>query len=269
LNGKLAFGMALLVVITILIVPPRIEWINASGTVYIRADGSIHPTEAPISTTDNISYFFTADIHDSVTIDRDNIVVDAGGHAINGTGGIFTYGIDMSGRDNVTVKNVEITGFTSSINFETARHCTIIGSNLSDDNGISLRYGHYNNIIGNNIECQYVIISLRDSNNNNVSMNRMIGTENSTGISLSNSDGNRLHKNKIDNCGFESIKIYLSTDNVISENVINDSMSLGVDLESSSYSLVIGNTIMNSGYTGILIDYGQHNSIISNNITEN
>jgi len=97
----------------------------------------------------------------------------------------------------------------------------------------------------------------------------MIGTENSTGISLSNSDGNRLHKNKIDNCGFESIKIYLSTDNVISENVINDSMSLGVDLESSSYSLVIGNTIMNSGYTGILIDYGQHNSIISNNITEN
>ena len=269
LNRKLVFCMILLFVISVFIVPLRIEWINASGTVYIRADGSIDPTTAPISTTDNISYFFTADIYDSVIVNRDNIVVDGGGYTVNGTGRIFAYGIDMSGRENVTLKNVGITGFTSSINLETARHCTVTGSNLTDDNGISMRYGFNNNVIGNHIECQYVIVSLRDSNHNNISMNRMIGTESSTGISLSSSDGNLLDKNEIFNCGFEGVKVYLSTNNVISENLIDDSTSLGVELESSSYNLITGNTIMNSGYAGILVDHGQHNSIISNNITEN
>ncbi len=261
--------MILSVVISVLIVPLKIERINASGTVYIRADGSVQPATAPISTTDNASYFFTADIHDSVIVERDNIIIDGGGYMVNGTSGIFDYGIDMSGRNNITLRNVGITDFTTSINLESAYHCTITDSNLTDDNGVIMRYSYYNNIIGNNIECQYVIVSLRDSNYNNVSMNRMIGTENSTGISLSNSDGNLLHENEIVNCGFESVKVYLSSDNVISNNVISNSMSIGVDLESSSHILIIENTIMNSGYAGILIDYGQYNSIISNNITEN
>jgi hypothetical protein len=49
-----------------------------SGTIYIRADGSIDPPTAPISTVDNITYTPTDNIiNESITIQRDNILVDA------------------------------------------------------------------------------------------------------------------------------------------------------------------------------------------------
>ncbi len=50
------------------------------GFIYIRADGSIDPPTAPISTVDNITYTFTGDMFsDSIVIERDNIIVE--GHS--------------------------------------------------------------------------------------------------------------------------------------------------------------------------------------------
>jgi len=56
----------------------------ASGTVYIRADGSIDPPTAPISSMDNVTYTFTDDIEDSIVVERSNIVIDGAGHALQG-----------------------------------------------------------------------------------------------------------------------------------------------------------------------------------------
>ena len=36
-----------------------IQTVRASGTIYIRADGSIEPSTANITSADNITYYFT------------------------------------------------------------------------------------------------------------------------------------------------------------------------------------------------------------------
>ena len=53
----------------------NIQPVKASGTIYVRADGSIDPPDAPILTVDNITYTFAGNINDSIVVERDNIVL--------------------------------------------------------------------------------------------------------------------------------------------------------------------------------------------------
>ncbi len=44
--------------------------VEASGTIYIRPDGSIDPLTAPISTLDKVTYTFTSNvINDSIVVE--------------------------------------------------------------------------------------------------------------------------------------------------------------------------------------------------------
>jgi len=95
-----AFLMALILVGT-LIMTFDIGPVEASGTIYIRADGSIDPSTANITTIDDFTYAFTDNIvNDEIVVQRDNIVIDGAGHTLQGTGS--GAGIWLSGRSNVT-----------------------------------------------------------------------------------------------------------------------------------------------------------------------
>jgi hypothetical protein len=66
----------------------RSDW-AWTGTIYIRADGSVDPSDAPISSADNITYTLTDNIvgdvpadSSAVIVERDNIVVDGAGFTI-------------------------------------------------------------------------------------------------------------------------------------------------------------------------------------------
>jgi len=86
--------------------PAKSEW---TGTVYIRADGSIDPPDSPIITYDNITYTLTDNITsstDGIVVERDNIIIDGAGYTLQGAGS--GKGVDLSGRSNVTIKNVTI-----------------------------------------------------------------------------------------------------------------------------------------------------------------
>jgi hypothetical protein len=122
-------------------------------TIIIKADGSIDPATAPISTVDNVTYTLTDDIHFDISPDQTqcikvegfNIVLDGAGHTIQGNGagrGIEIsnpYGVPISQGYNVTVKNFNVKGF---------------------ERGISV-YGFWGNIIsgvviaGNNVTNNY------------------------------------------------------------------------------------------------------------------
>lgn len=69
------------------------------GTIYIRADGSIDPPTAPISTIDNVTYTLTSNINDSIVIERDNIVCDGAGQTVQGTN-VGPSGIDWKDQRN-------------------------------------------------------------------------------------------------------------------------------------------------------------------------
>jgi len=84
-----------------------------TGAIYVRADGSIDPPTAPISSSDNVTYTFTGNINISFVIERDNIVVDGANYTLQGN--MSGIGIDLSTRHNVTIKNMRVKEFQYGI----------------------------------------------------------------------------------------------------------------------------------------------------------
>lgn len=58
--------------------------VQASATIYIRADGSIDPVTANITSSDNVMYVFTDDNYDSLVVQKSNVTVDGAGYALRG-----------------------------------------------------------------------------------------------------------------------------------------------------------------------------------------
>ena len=93
----------------------NVQTVKASGTIYIRADGSIDPPIANITTVDNVTYTFTDNNYDSIVVERDNITVDGAGYTLQGTEAPDSKGIYLSGRMNVTIRDIEIRKFWCGI----------------------------------------------------------------------------------------------------------------------------------------------------------
>jgi len=67
-----SFLLALLISSTLVCVF-NIEPARAAGTIYIRADGSIDPPTANITSADNVTYTFTDNNYDEIVVERSNI----------------------------------------------------------------------------------------------------------------------------------------------------------------------------------------------------
>ena len=198
----------------------RVQRVEAAGTIYIRADGSVEGT-MDISSVDNVTYTFTDNINDEIIIERDNIVVDGAGYTLQGTGSEI--GIYLLFRSNVTIKNMEIKNFWAGIQLSFAWNNTISGNNITafDYYGIYMTYASNNTISGNNItepsqpECRGIYLR-ENSGNNIISGNNIVGfwwtgilsegssnniisgntiKDNMNGIWLSGGSNNRIYNN--------------------------------------------------------------------------
>jgi len=123
--------MAFIVLVAVFFGVLNVPRVWSSGTIYIRADGSIYPSTAPITTVDNVTYTFTDDIHDSIVVERDNIVVDGASYTVQGTGS--GTGIDLSSRSNVLLKNVKIQGFEKGTYLMGSIQCTLTNNNITNN----------------------------------------------------------------------------------------------------------------------------------------
>ena len=144
-----------LILCSLLVSLPQINIVKASGTIYIRSDGSVEGTDK-IQRDGNV-YTFTCNISiDSgdcgIEVDRDNIVIDGAGYTLQATAAYISRGIDLSGRSNVTIKNMEIRNFMDGIYLVACVHACITRNNITanTDSGI-LTGGVSNNITGNYI----------------------------------------------------------------------------------------------------------------------
>jgi parallel beta-helix repeat protein len=93
----------------------KVHKVEASGTIYIRANGLVEGTDK-ITSADNITYTFTENINDSIVVQRINITIDGDGYMLNGAGtgiyaGLTVEYVDFPANDNVTIQNVTIIGF--------------------------------------------------------------------------------------------------------------------------------------------------------------
>jgi len=223
----------------------NVQTVEASSqTIYIKADGSIDPPTAPISSVDNVTYTFTGSIiNNSIVVERDNIVVDGAGYTLQGNGtGI---GIDLSGRSNVTIKDTEIKSFDDGIYLLGSSNNTVSGNNITNNtSGIRLSYSSNNIASGNDI------------------------TNNWRGIWLDESSNNTINGNNITESISDGIDLWDSSGNTVSENTITGG-GVGIDLWRSSNNTVSGNNITENNYSGIELGYSSNNTLRNNDASKN
>ena len=247
----------------------EIGTVRASGTIYIRADGTVEGTDK-IHRQGNV-YTFLGNISidgsgvDGIIVERDNIVVDGAGYTLQGTGS--GKGIDLSDRNTVTIQNVEIKEFNDGIWLFEAANNTLIGNTIAANNqwGIRLAGSSNNTVSGNNItNNDYGGIVVMDSDNNIISGNTI--TDNFRGLDLTASENNTVSGNHIANNigGIALENMY----NSIVENTITNNSNFGIHLYGAGYNNIIGNNITNNG-RGILVSICYNNSIYHNNFVNN
>jgi parallel beta-helix repeat protein len=199
----------------------EVQRAKAEGTVYIRPDGTVDPPSAPIH-RDGDLYTFTDNINGSVVVERNSIVVDGTGHALKGDGAGI--GIDLSGRNNVTVKNIEITTFYHGIYLNFSFNNTVLDNSITASKDYAIAFDYFNgcsnnNIVSNNITNNGAGIDVSPaSSRNNVSDN-CITANNGAGIGLYASKHNILYGNNITaNNGFGIFLSGASSNNTLRNN---------------------------------------------------
>ena len=268
------FGLML----ALLLIGSLALWIDvkpaiAQGMIYIRTDGSIDPPTASIFTMDNITYTITDNVFESIVVERDSIVVDGASFTLQGAGSEI--GIDLSGRNNVTIKDTKITGFFLGIylygsignilqgNNITNNYWGIHSSSMSD---LNIIFG--NNIVGNN----YTGVDFGESSDDNtVSCNNITDNGKPThaaGLTLYSSNRNLVEGNIITNNAYSGVDLGVSSGNIISHNIVTGNYH-GITLWSccSGGNKISGNNIINNKWCGIIVgDYSDGNTICDNTI---
>jgi len=261
----------------------NIQPVTASETIYIRPDGSIDPATAPITSTDNVTYTVTSNVNDSIVIERDHIIFDGNGHTIESSAYVQA-GIDLSWRNNVTVKNVfYVKGFRYGIflNYSTN---SVLTNNTVKENYMGIYLGRSsqntmtNNTVTHNYQCRgwgQGAVYLVESSENLIKDNAVVQNDyfsSSTGhivaigIHLNFSNANTVSNNVV--IGNNGLQLLNSSDNVVSENIVQKYS--GISLYSHSCNNNIARNNITDNDVGVaLYSNSSANDVIGNNITRN
>ncbi len=234
-----------------------------SETIYIRADGSIEPLGAPVSTVDMVTYTLADNIVDAassydakaIIIQRDNIIVDGAGYTLQGTRAYYSRGIELTFRSNVTIKNMKITAFEVGIALISSRDSIVSGNNITNN----FFYG----IVINSLP------PLFSSSDNSVSGNT-VANNGYSGIGFARSSNCIVSGNNITANTAHGIELYRFSNGIVSGNCITATLNYGIKLTSSSNNnSVSGNTVTANNYAGIALDYSSNNNSVSGNTVAN
>ena len=186
----------------------QIGVVKAEETIYIRADGSVEGTDKihrngnVYTLTDNIDFYKgSVPFGAGIKVERDDVVIDGCGYSIQAHEYLYS-GIDLAGRSNVTIKNMQIRDFNHGFFLDESYGNTISGNDISGATNYGYPVGFWvwnssnNNIIGNKITdySEYGIL-LHFSNSNVVSGNNI--TNNKCGIYFESSQNNMLRNNRL------------------------------------------------------------------------
>jgi len=203
-----------------------------SGRIYIRPDGSIDPSTAPIQRNRD-TYILTENIAGSIIIEKDNITIDGATHTLQGSG--IGTGFYLSNRTNITIQETSVVGFEHGIDLNYSINSNITINNLlSNSIGVfatwAIRNTFSDNNIANNSECG---VLLDYNSQENIVMSNEIAN-NSRGIYLTASSNNKIVGNNIvDNV--DGIRLNDSTNNIVYQNSIVRNM-LGLHLNTSVFT---------------------------------
>ena len=204
LNRSIAVVLVLICGLSICIVSTQPVKAQSSQTITIKADGSVDPPIAAVRRDGDV-YSLTGNIIDSITVQRDNIVLEGAGYTVQAKADNLV-GINIGERSNVTVRNVKIQGFLgrAGILVDGSNKCVISQNNLAGNLiGVEISGMSSNNrIVENNLQNNSEGIELESAvagSDNIISGNDV--ANNNVGITISfftntNVFGNTLTGNK-------------------------------------------------------------------------
>jgi parallel beta-helix repeat protein len=239
------------------------------GDITVNANGSVSPPSAPVQQTGN-TYTLTGDIDGSITVNRNNIVLDGNRHTLYGQGYTPFGDLSLNGTSNVTVKDFIIPCSLDTypqvigIQLTNATHVSISNNTITGFesveawNGgsytaIDVEGGSSNLIEGNSLRYNIYGISLSDTTDNQVIGNNVVGDVNfkflyTTGIYVADASNNLIYHNNFINS---------TTQAIVSDSVEtwDDGYPIGGNYWSNYWmknpnAAEIGNsTILNTPYT--------------------
>jgi parallel beta-helix repeat protein len=246
-------------------------------TVYIRANGDVEPAGLPIYRNVDV-YMFTGDIivdgdATGMIIERDNVTLDGAGYSFSRFPSLaHPAGVELTGRSNVTIKNLEVKAFGDGIVLWNSSNNTIQGNDITANSnyGIALwNFSNYNTISGNNITANDDDgIGLDLSSYNSIHNNTVTGHYQDGIVLDAYSDHNIISRNKVTNNGY-GIELYDSSNNTILQNNLTGNTNYGFLLYYSSYNNVSENNVTTSDVEGIFLSVSNHNLINGNHLENN
>jgi parallel beta-helix repeat protein len=239
--------------------PPTVQ-------VYIRADGTVEPATTPIERFGDVYVFADNLLNHTLTVERDNIVVDGAGFTLKGVG--VNMGITLSGRKNVTIKNVEIKNYVCSVWLQQSTNNIIRDNVMLTCMNVVLDSSSDNQIIGNNITGQdtgygYGVQLNSGSSKNSILRNSF--TDIGIGVRAIDVEHNIISENYFIRGG--TSVLVKGDENTISKNTMVNGRS-GIKVTGSgSRNSIYGNNITGKTQCGITISWGSSNTVHENQVT--
>ena len=231
--------------------PPQL----AFPAITIHEDGSVTPSSAPIVRSGNL-YKMTGNFSGSLVVAKNNVVVDGAGYTLQGNGSlaqpdgtstfiqITKYGVVLSDRTNVTVRNLQTFGYMIGFYLEgDCRGNLIEGNMITGDTGTGI------SIYGN-------------ATANQITRNIIRGCENS--LYMFNSSFNVISGNTLTGAKMGGT----TSANGINDTFTQNLFGLRLEFYYSSGANLTGNTFQISGY-GSAVAGVTGGFISQNNFTNN
>lgn len=208
---------------------PAVTWTNYNGTnydiyystksilpIYIRADGSVDPPNAPLLNCNNTVYTLSGSTNAAIIVERSNITVDGASYRIRGTGATYERGVDLTSGRDVTIKELRITSFGFGIYSLNSSGTVICGNNLTNNYyGIYMFRSGNSKICGNSVTNSIFSIYLDGS------------------VYMGGSGNNTICGNSVTNSTF-AIYLYESNSNSIYHNNFADNLEQVTSVNSTN-----------------------------------
>ncbi len=198
------------------------------GDITINSDGSVTPSTAPIQQTGS-TYTLTNSVEGSISVYRNNTILDGNGHDVSGNGETFSYILigsngGSSWTSNVTVENFAVTGSFMGceygIELSHTSNVIVVNNTIMDVGsllamngilyaGIYVENGNSNIITGNNLEDSMNGLFFADTAYNTIVGNNITDMNpaeySDEGIYFEGSSNNAIyHNNFINNFGAQA-----------------------------------------------------------------
>jgi parallel beta-helix repeat protein len=289
---KTFVGLFLLLILScIFALLSKIQPTKASNLpIYILPNGIVNGTSS-IHTSDNVTYFLTANINNqSVIVERNNTLIDGNGHTVQGELN-SGYGITLSSINNVTLENTTITDFQYGIYLRSSSHVNLLNNNVTHN-----YYGIYlisspatimrNNKMTSNT-CNLAIFGLQLSEyTDSIYASNLINgrptyfyvdqsgllikpsTYPSVGyLALINCTNITIENLTLTNNG-QGVLLVNTRNSTITKNNLTNNIA-GIDLENSQRNKISANNVTANSYWGISSHYSSCNTLSDNNASGN